>query len=719
MAEPAYVSTRFADTALVNTFFATAPQGLEELLAAELRALCLDGVRVRRGGAEFGGELFAAYTVCLWSRLANRVLLPLEQFTAGDEQALYDGVKRVDWSAHLGPENTLAVSFTGIRAALGHSRYAEQRVKDAVVDQIRERTGSRPSVDTEQPDLRIHVHMASDAVTLAVDLAGGSLHRRGYRHEGRAAPLKENLAAAMLLRADWPKLASEGGAFVDPMCGSGTLLIEAAWIAGDCAPGLLRSHYGFLGWRGHDEAAWKSLIDEALERRERGIETLPPILGFDEDADAVETTQDHLRRAGLTGKVQVEWREIGQARPPAGVASGLVATNPPYGERLGAAHELVPLYLRLGETLKRHFPGWRAIILNGAGCRIGLRPERSWQLYNGPIECRLERFEIGAYAPGEASEVATDLVNRIAKNRRQLSKWLKREQVECFRVYDADIPEYALAVDVYDTSDGRWLHVQEYAPPPSIDSGRAQARLRAALSVLPEALEADPGQLVFKVRERQRGARQYQRRSEREQFLEVREGRCRLLVNLTDYLDTGLFLDHRPLRTWIGENARERRFLNLFCYTGTATVHAALGGARSTTSVDLSTTYLDWARRNLHLNQLNSRVHQLVRADCRQWLQDCRECYDLILLDPPSFSNSSRMEGTLDTQRDHAELIREGMRVLAPGGTLIFSTNLRRFRLDPTMAESFAVEDRTAWSIPKDFQRNQRVHQCWFVRPRA
>ncbi|TVP77393.1 bifunctional 23S rRNA (guanine(2069)-N(7))-methyltransferase RlmK/23S rRNA (guanine(2445)-N(2))-methyltransferase RlmL [Thioalkalivibrio sp.] len=703
----------------MNTFFATAPQGLEELLAAELKSLALDGVRVRRGGVEFCGELVAAYRVCLWSRLANRVLLPLEQFTAGDEQALYDGVKRVDWSLHLGPENTLAVGFTGIRAALGHSRFAEQRVKDAVVDQIRERMGSRPSVDTEQPDLRINVHMVDDGVTVAVDLAGGSLHRRGYRREGRTAPLKENLAAAMLFRADWPELASEGGAFVDPMCGSGTLLIEAAWMAGDCAPGLLRRHYGFLNWRGHDDAAWESLLDEALERREQGIGHLPPILGFDEDPDALETTHDHLTRAGLSGRVQAERREIGQARPPGGAVRGLVATNPPYGERLGEAHELLPLYLRLGETLKRHFPGWRAIVLNGSGCQVGLKPERSWQLYNGPIECRLERFEIGARNPAETTGAAPDLVNRIAKNRRQLSRWLRREQVQCFRVYDADIPEYALAVDVYDTSDGRWLHVQEYAPPPSIDPGRAQARLRAALSVLPEALDADPGKLVFKVRQRQRGDSQYQRRSERGQFLEVREGRCRLLVNLTDYLDTGLFLDHRPVRTWIGENTGNQRFLNLFCYTGAASVHAAVGGARSTTSVDLSATYLDWTRRNLFLNQMNSPDHQLVRADCRQWLKDCRDSYDLIFLDPPSFSNSRRMEGAFDIQRDHTELIRDSMRLLAPGGTLIFSTNLRRFRLDPSLVGTFEIEDRTAWSIPKDFQRNQRIHQCWFLRPRA
>lgn len=702
----------------MTAFFATAPRGLEELLAAELSSLGLDSVRVRRGGVEFGGDLAAGYRACLWSRLANRILLPIARFSAEDEQALYEGVLNIDWSAHLGPENTLAVDFTGVRALITHSRFAEQRVKDAVVDQIRDMTGSRPSVDTEFPDLRINVHMLADAVTVAVDLSGESLHRRGYRHDGRIAPLKENLAAAMLLRADWPQLAAQGGAFVDPMCGSGTLLIEAAWMAGDSAPGLLRTRFGFHGWRGHDDPAWKVLLDEALERQERGLAGLPPIIGYDQDDEAVAASQSHLRRAGLAGRVIVEQREIGRAAPPAHLKPGLVATNPPYGERLGENHELIPLYLRLGQALKSHFGGWRAIVLNGAGCQIGLKPEKSWQIYNGAIECRLERFEVAAAAADTDHEPAKDLVNRLARNQRQLRKWLAREDIGCYRVYDADIPEYALAVDVYNTSEGRWLHVQEYAAPASIDPARAQARLRAALSVLPEALDTDPAKMVFKVRQRQRGDRQYRRMGEQGQMLEVREGPCRLWVNLTDYLDTGLFLDHRPVRTWIGENARGKRFLNLFCYTGAATVHAALGGAAATTSVDLSATYLEWTQKNLHLNQCNSPIHQLLRGDCREWLERCRERYDLIFLDPPSFSNSKRMDGDLDIQRDHAELIRSAARLLNPDGLLIFSTNRRGFKLDASLSDQFAIEDRSAWSIPKDFGRNQRIHACWWIQAR-
>jgi 23S rRNA (guanine2445-N2)-methyltransferase / 23S rRNA (guanine2069-N7)-methyltransferase len=697
-------------------FFATAPRGLEELLAGELTGLGLDEHRIQRGGVSFSGTLNDGYRACLWSRIANRVLLPTGEFSASDDQALYAGVGRIHWLDHLGPDNTLAVDFTGIRAAIDHSRFAEQRVKDAIVDQIRDEVGERPSVDTRQPDVRINVHMMGDQVTVAIDLSGDSLHRRGYRITGNVAPLKENLAAAMLMRADWSEIASQGGGFVDPMCGSGTLVIEAALMASDSAPGLLRTYWGFQNWRGHDDEAWKALIDEALERQETGLASLPPIVGYDHDGSAIRLALDNASHAGLQRHVHFERRELEQAMPPKGCSTGLVATNPPYGERLAEQHELVPLYLRLGQSLRQHFPGWRAMVLNGAGCQIGLRPDKSWQLFNGPIECRLERFEMAGHDATNDRLEAEDLVNRLHKNQRQLKRWLSRENITCYRIYDADIPEYALAVDVYGSEDGDWLHVQEYQAPSSIDRHRAQARLRAALSALPRALDVPPDRLVFKVRRRQRGSEQYTRLSEQAREIIVREGRCRLLVNLTDYLDTGLFLDHRTVRTWIAENAAGKRLLNLFCYTGAATVHAATGGAVATTSVDLSKTYLGWLRRNLALNDCDSPAHKTVHADCREWLDHCPETFDLIFLDPPSFSNSKRMEGDLDIQRDHADLITSAMHCLRPDGKLIFSTNLRGFRLDPGLEEKLQIEDRTGWSIAKDFQRNKRIHQCWFVR---
>lgn len=701
----------------VRPLFATAPRGLQDLLAAELESLGLQGVHPQRGGVAFDGGVPEAYRTCLWSRLANRVLLPLADFEAQDDDGLYRGVGTIDWSAHLGSDQTLAVDFTGIKAPIKHSRFAAQRVKDAVVDQLRETSGGRPSVDVRQPDVRINVHMHRNQVTVAIDLSGESLHKRGYRETGVAAPLKENLAAAMLYRADWPAIAAEGGGFIDPMCGSGTLAIEAAWMASDTAPGLLRTRFGFQHWGGHDDQVWKALVDEALERQEAGLERLPPIVAYDHDRQAVRLALANVEQAGLNGFIHVERRELADASAPSGLQSGLVATNPPYGERIGEQHELLPLYLRLGETLRSHFPGWRAMVLNGAGCQIGLKPEKSWQFFNGPLECRLERFEIGPEAADSSKPApAQDLVNRLHKNERQLRKWRRREGVSCYRVYDADMPEYALAVDVYESEQGRWLHVQEYEPPASVDPGRAQARLRAALTAIPQALGVPPERMVFKVRRRQRGQAQYQRMSERSRTLIVQEGPCRLEVNLTDYLDTGLFLDHRPVRQWLRENAKDRRLLNLFSYTGVATVQAALGGARASTSVDLSTTYLDWLKRNLELNDCDLSKHLRVRADVREWLERCRNRFDLIFLDPPSFSNSKRMEGDLDIQRDHLDLISAAMRCLDREGTLVFSTNLRSFRLDAQVTQTWVAEDRTAWSIPRDFARQRRIHQCWFIR---
>ncbi len=270
------------------------------------------------------------------------------------------------------------------------------------------------------------------------------------------------------------------------------------------------------------------------------------------------------------------------------------------------------------------------------------------------------------------------------------------------------MPEYALAVDLYRD----WVHVQEYAPPRSIDPQKAQERLLDALAAIPQALQLPRERVVVKRRERQSGTRQYERQASQGQFLEVAEGGVKLLVNLTDYLDTGLFLDHRPLRLQIQREAAGKRFLNLFCYTATATVHAAKGGARSTTSVDLSKTYLDWARRNLALNGFSER-QRLAQGDVMAWLAEDRGEYDLIFIDPPTFSNSKRMEGVFDVQRDHVALLDLAMARLARGGRLYFSNNFRKFVLDEGLAVRYRVEEISASTIDEDFRRNPRIHRAW------
>jgi 23S rRNA (guanine2445-N2)-methyltransferase / 23S rRNA (guanine2069-N7)-methyltransferase len=308
--------------------------------------------------------------------------------------------------------------------------------------------------------------------------------------------------------------------------------------------------------------------------------------------------------------------------------------------------------------------------------------------------------------------------NRLRKNLQRLQPWAQRERIKCFRLYDADMPEYAFAVDIYD-ADTRHVYVQEYAAPKSVDQEGARERRREVLAVLPAALEVPPPQVHTRVRKPQKGAEQYAKRESLGERFAVEEGGLKFWVNFRDYLDTGLFLDHRLVRGMLRDWAQGADFLNLFCYTGSATVYAAAGGARSTMSVDLSNTYLDWARDNLILNGFSSDGHELHRADCLTWLEQQEPGgarFDLIFLDPPTFSNSKRMEGVLDVQRDHVGMIRRSMKLLRPEGRLVFSTNYTRFKLDAAELADLSVQDITAASIPKDFERHTRIHRCFSLR---
>jgi 23S rRNA (guanine2445-N2)-methyltransferase / 23S rRNA (guanine2069-N7)-methyltransferase len=726
----------------LHRLYITAPAGTADLAAAELAACGASELKASRGGVACAGTLETAYRACLWSRVANRVLLPIAEFPAPTPDALYEGTRGVDWGEHVAVDGTLAVDCTSSRSAITHTQFAALRVKDAVVDQFRERTGSRPSVDVATPDVQLNLHLDRDVATLSIDLSGDSLHRRGYRGSQGAAPLKENLAAAILLRAGWPQLASaEQGpvGFVDPMCGSGSLVIEAALIAGDVAPGLLRVYFGLLRWRGHDAALWQRLLDEATARRAAASTAHVSLRAYDRDAAAVRATLENAARAGFARLVHAERRELADL-PPAAAARGLVVVNPPYGERLGDANELRRVYALLGQKLREGFPGWQAAVFTGnppLGRELGIKARRTHTMFNGPIECRLLRFDIDAKyfetrrepgalpgfdAAARARPGAEMFANRLRKNAATLGAWARREGVACYRLYDADMPEYAFSIDVYAAAVGddadRFVYVQEYAPPATVDEAKAKARRAEVFAVLPEVLGVPRERVHVRTRRRQKGGAQYTKVGERGEFTRVIEGGLSLYVNFTDYLDTGLFLDHRPTRARIRELAAGKRFLNLFAYTGTASVFAAAGGARGTTSVDLSNTYLDWARRNLDANGFSdSRKHQLVQADVLAWLeQRTSERYDLIFLDPPTVSRSKRMTGELDLQRDHVRLIRTTLLRLAPGGLLIFSNNFRKFRLDAAGLADLDVHDVTATTIPHDFARNPRIHQCFEIR---
>ena len=715
----------------VYQLFATTPKAMEDILADELRLLGAINIKTTVAGAHFEGGLETAYRICLWSRIANRVLLQLCSFPVNSQDDLYSGITKIDWFQHLNPDGTFAVTFNAKNsAAITNSHFGALKVKDAIVDQMRAKFQKRPGVDTERPDIRINVNLNKDKATLSLDLSGDSLHRRGYRDTTIKAPIKENLAAALLIRSGWAGIARQGGALIDPMCGSGTLLVEGALIAADFAPGLLRDYYGFSGWKQHDLGLWQTLLSEAEQRGKTGLSKLPVMAGFDKDRRHINAAQTHLANAGLTGRIHLECRDINNAAPASSWRPGLVISNPPYGERLGSEEETAKLYGALGETLKNHFRHWQvALIISNPelGFRLGIRSQKPVTFFNGALECRLLRMKMeeSAYfipkpktAEDRHAQITSDnleilpdeagiemFANRLQKNRKKLNAWAKKNQITCYRLYDADLPEYAVAVDLYqDVNQEHWVNIQEYEPPKNIDPRKANQRLAAVLKEIPLVLNLPPDHVFLKIRRKQKNADQYEKLGDKGNFHLIIEHGCKLKVNFEDYLDTGLFLDHRPIRLALQQQARGKRFLNLFAYTGSATVHAAVGGAKASTTVDMSRTYLEWAEANLALNNTQGE-HEFIQADCLDWLEEesahpYPRRYDLIFLDPPTFSNSKRMADSFDIQQDHVRLIQQTAKLLHKEGILYFSTNFRRFKLDAAALAPLKIADISAQTVP-------------------
>ena len=712
-------------------WLATCPKGLELLLAEELQAIGAEGVKETVAAVHFQGSMEVAYRACLWSRLANRILMPLHSFMLNEADDLYQECNDISWESHFSAAQSIAIDFIGTSRLIDNTMYGSQRVKDAIVDRIRRIEGERPNVDTKNPDIRIQVRQHKGRVTVSLDISGESLHRRGYRTGQGTAPIKGNLAVALLLRANWPAMAAEGGALLDPMCGSGTLIIEGAMMAADIAPGMLREHYGFDQWIQHDAELWQSLIDEAHQRKAKGLENLElDIRGYDANPRVLEYTTQNIENAGLDGHIRLAHKPIDQFGKPT-AERGLLLTNPPYGERLGEVDELIPLYQKLGTVLQKNFQGWRAAIFTGnvdLGRETDLSPTKQYSLFNGTIPCKLLVFEdmtsksaqiaarLSTPAPAQQlTEGARMVLNRLKKNQRKLDGWRKKSGISCYRLYDADIPEYAVAVDIYDQS----IYVQEYAPPNTISEKVARERFGEIKLAVKEFSANFRGKIHYKERRRQKGDSQYERLNDGpSDTIHVSEGNAQFEVNLSDYLDTGLFLDHRPVRGLIGEMVKGKSFLNLFCYTAAASVQAAMAGASHSLSIDMSNTYLDWAQRNFDLNSLRSSKHQLLRADCLKWLEIEGELYDVIFLDPPTFSNSKKMDSVLDIQRDHGDLIRSSMAKLVPGGTLIFSNNFRKFKMDELTVRQFDCQNITPQTLDVDFVRNPRIHNVWKIKRR-
>ncbi|HDG1669579.1 TPA: bifunctional 23S rRNA (guanine(2069)-N(7))-methyltransferase RlmK/23S rRNA (guanine(2445)-N(2))-methyltransferase RlmL [Kluyvera ascorbata] len=698
----------------MNSLFASTARGLEELLKTELEGLGAQECLIAQGGVHFQGDTQLLYKSLMWSRLASRIMMPLGECSVWSDLDLYLGVQAIDWTAIFTPDATFAVSFGGLNDSIRNSQYGALKVKDAIVDAFTRKNLPRPNVDRDNPDLRINVRLNKETAYISLDLSGEGLHLRGYRDRTGMAPIKENLAAAIVMRSGWVP----GTPLLDPMCGSGTLLIEAAMWATDRAPGLHRGHWGFSGWAQHDDAVWKEVKADAQTRARAGLAAYESrFFGSDIDSRVVELARSNARRAGIGELITFEVKDVAQLTNPLPKGPyGTVISNPPYGERLESEPALIAMHSLLGRNMKNHFGGWNLSLFSASpellSC-LQLRAERQFKAKNGPLDCVQKNYHLTETTGEKPASLAEDYANRLRKNLKKYEKWAKQEGIECYRLYDADLPEYNVAVDRY----ADWVVVQEYAPPKTVDANKARQRLFDIIAATIAVLGIAPNKLVLKTRERQKGKNQYQKMNEKGDFMQVSEYNARLWVNLTDYLDTGLFLDHRIARRMLGEMSKGKDFLNLFSYTGSASVHAGLGGARSTTTVDMSRTYLEWAERNLRLNGLTGRAHRLMQADVLAWLRDTDEQFDVIFIDPPTFSNSKRMEDAFDVQRDHLRLMKDLKRLLRKGGTIMFSNNKRGFRMDHDgLAElGLKAQDITQKTQSQDFARNRQIHNCWLI----
>lgn len=698
-------------------FFIACAKGLEGLLFDELQEFELSHVKQTMAGCYIDADLKQAYTVAMWSRLASRMLLQLGQKDVSGLDDIKQALTQFSWPEVFQADKTFVVDFSGGNDDIRHTQFGAQMVKDCIVDHFRDSGYERPSIDKTAPDIRIAVRVHKETLTWSLDFSGDGLHKRGYRLQQGEAPLRETLAAALLIRAGIKEeLAKDKPVIFDPFCGSGTLVIEAAMMAMDHAPGLNRAHWGFLFWKGHSPQLWHEILETAESRFSQGRQQFNGVLkGADNNRHLISKAQDNAKRLLLQDEIEWELADATDCVAPA--SSGLLICNPPYGERLGEAVETLLLYRRFGRTLKEQFQQWHIAVLAGDEQllkRLKLRSHKKYPLLNGAIPVTLALYDLTKEQPEFTEKQSDDLINRVKKNYAKLSKWAKKEQLDCWRVYDADIPEYNAAIDIYQD----YVVVQEYAAPKDIPDGVANDRLWFMLESLSAALPVSEDKIILKRRQRQSGKQQYEKQSQESTELTVTEYGARFEVNLTDYLDTGLFMDHRSVRKELLDKCEDLDVLNLFAYTCTASVQAARSGAARVVSVDMSKTYLKWGERNFALNGLRGN-YEFIHADCFSWMREQRGKaeFDVIFLDPPTFSNSKRMSGTLDVQRDHVGLIKTAANLLTRDGVILFSNNRKKFRIDTEALNKagFDVNDQTQASIPEDFKRHKGIHHYFII----
>lgn len=720
-------------------FFAQSAANQQDLVAREAERAGSQQVRTTGNGVQFTGDLRVGYRFTMTSRIASRVLLSLfydEGIDSAD--ALYDSCLQVPWEEYMTLGKTFQVTQT-VQSCnwLKNGHFAALRLKDAIVDRLKDvNNGMRPDVDTENPDITFHLHIKGEKAIIYADFSGPALYKRGYREGSVDAVLKENLASAVLYRSDWYKSVLDGDILplMDPFCGVGTIPIEAAAIAAGLAPGLSRkTPYAFEKLENFDREIYNSVLDELSDQAEEGRKRSFRIYASDISRMNVEKAKAAALKAGVYDYIDFSVKDFTKmTEEDVPSPAGCIVTDPPYGIRLDEV-DVKQLYKAIGNTIQNLFKGWQAALLTADSTllsNIDMKPQRTNTLFNGGILCQLAHYHVFTDEEKNAmierakqrrqerlaaplSAGAQMAYNRLKKNLSEIRPLMEKEGVTCYRIYDADMPEYSAAIDMY---EGREINLAEYAAPDTIDPEDAKRRLEELVLATERATGIDYENIHVKVRSQQRGKDQYRKLGSVDKFQVCHENGLAFLANFTDYIDTGIFLDHRPIRKYIQDHAEGKRFLNLFCYTGTASLNAVRGGALSTTSVDTSATYLDWAMENFKLNGYSTDIGNFFyRSDAIQYLWDTYDRYDLIFCDPPTFSNGKSRD-SFDVQKDHSRLIDAAMMHLVQDGVMIFSCNFRRFRLDDYITDKYSVEDISEQTIGRDFERDMKIHKCYLIR---
>jgi 23S rRNA (guanine2445-N2)-methyltransferase / 23S rRNA (guanine2069-N7)-methyltransferase len=723
-------------------FFATCATNQQDILEHEIKSLGVEEAIVNAGGVEFEGTLEQAYKFCLYTRVSSKLMMDLyEDDDVKDADELYESAVQIPWEEWLNPETTFSISQTVIQCSwLKNGHFAAVRLKDAIVDRIRSKfDGERPNVDKENADVSFHIHVRGNMVTYLVDFSGSSLHKRGYRKAFIDVAMRETLAATVLKRSEYRRILEseedlqELPALLDPFCGAGTILIEAALWASKVAPGLIDvDRFAFFKLPIHDETVWDGVLQQAIKEEEEGSTKEFKFYGWDINPDSIAVAKKNAKAAGVDDKIEFavkDFTKITKEDVPSSV--GYIVTDPPYGVRLDNTN-IDKLYESVGKQLNALFSGWNVSILCGEQellSFINMKPKRTNHVTNGNIDCQIAHYYV--FSDEEREEMTRKAIekkaerlaaplspgaqmayNRLIKNISEIKPKMEAEGVTNYRIYDADMPEYSAAIDIY---NDQFINLQEYAAPSSIPEEDAQRRLEELIFATERATGIDIDNIFVKSRTPQKGTNQYNKIANKNRFYIIKENGTKYLANFQDYLDTGIFLDHRPVRKMIGEMSEGKRFLNLFCYTGTATVQAAKGGALSTVSVDASTTYLDWAQSNMELNGFKGMNHFFYKDDCMNFLYNTYDRYDLIFCDPPTFSNSKSRD-SFNVDRDHKRLIHLCMRHLDEDGVLIFSNNYRKFQMDDFIYQDYDVKEITPETIGDDFSRDPKIHKCFIIK---